>query len=105
MQYQEQFFMKPFQIVDQIANTFDINCKLAACSKAENVDGFCVLGDACKDRYATIGLDSVPSGTNDVQFEGKWRGWFDLDCSLVLQIQLINLKDSVLTDDDVMSHL
>jgi len=69
MQYQEQFFMKPFQIEDQIANTFDINCKLAACAKGENVDGFCVLGDACKERYATIGLDSVPSGTNDVQLE------------------------------------
>ena len=53
-QHQEQFFLKPFQIENQIANTFDIDCQVTACSKRDNFDGYCVPGDACKDRYATI---------------------------------------------------
>ena len=57
-QHQEQFFLKPFQIENQIANTFNINCKVSACSKVDNFNGYCVPGDACKERYATLGLES-----------------------------------------------
>ena len=69
VQHQEQFFLKPFQIENQIANTFDINCKVSACSKADNFDGYCVPGDACKERYATLGLESRPVDTTGTEVD------------------------------------
>ena len=68
-QHQEQFFLKPFQIENQIANTFDINCKVSACSKADNFNGYCVPGDACKKRYATLGLESRPVDTTGTEVD------------------------------------
>ena len=87
MQHHEQFFMKPFQIKmpfkNQIANTFDVKCQVSACSKTDIVKGYCLPGNACKERYAAVGLRSLSTKTsNEVATE---RGRRDVEsvCELL----------------------
>ena len=79
--------MKPFQIENQIANTFDINCQVSACSKGDNIDGFCVPGETCRDRYANLTTSlstTTPTTTTTTTVPPPgWREWSEwTECSV-----------------------
>ena len=64
--------MKPFQIENQIANTFDIECTVSACSKTRNAfNGYCSPNNACRERYTPLGL--LPNTWNEVATKRRRR--------------------------------
>ena len=63
--------MKPFQIENQTANTFDVACTVSTCTKDRNAfNGYCVPNDECKERYTPLG---IPSMSNDVATQRRRR--------------------------------
>ena len=97
-QHQEQFFLKPFQIENQIANTFDIECTVSACSKTRNAfDGYCLPSNECKDRYTPLGLDTSlydPSPNDAATQRRRRRSPLDVKSTVS---ELTHFKSRVMT--------
>ena len=70
LQNHDQFFLKPFQIEGQVANTFNINCQITTCRKDSNYanDGLCDLNDKCSNRYDVFNLKATHLPTEEPEY-------------------------------------
>ena len=70
LQNHDQFFLKPFQIEGQVANTFNINCQITTCRKDSKYQSgdLCDLNDKCPNRYDAFNLGPTKLPTEEPEY-------------------------------------